>query len=77
MKVNHLRMFLNALRTSLIIVASFIAYEILLELGKIWNQFYPNKRHNFVKRKLYKLFIIFTIDLILLYIFFFTFKIEL
>ena len=77
MAVNHLRMFLNALRTSLIIVAGFIAYEILIELEKIWNHIYPNKTYNLAKRKLFKLLIIFLIDLILLYIVFFTFKIEL
>lgn len=77
MRVNHLRMFLNALRTSIIIVSAFIAYEILVELEKIWNKLYSNKKHNFVKRKLYKLFIIFMIDLILLYVYFFMFKIEL
>lgn len=77
MKVNHLRLFLSALRTAIILVTGFIAYEILKEVEKIWNQIYPNKIYNFSKRKLYKLFIIFIIDIILLYIFFYVFKIEL
>lgn len=78
MKVNHLRMFINALRTSIIIVSSFIAYEILLSIEKIWNKENPeNKTSNLIHHKLYKLIIIFLIDLLLLYLFFYTIKIEL
>jgi len=78
MKANHFRMFLNALRTALIIVAGFIAYEILLELEILWNKKNPgNKTYHFINRQLYKLIIIFTLDLILLYFVFYTFKIEL
>lgn len=77
MQVNHLRMFLNALRTAIVIVSGFIAYEILLELEKQWYMHYPNKYYNFSKRKLFKLIIIFLIDLILLYVLFYIFKIEL
>ncbi len=77
MQINHLRMFLNALRTALIIVSGFLAYDILVELEKIWNKAYPNVYHNFVKRKLIKLLIIFLLDLILLYFVFYKFKIEL
>jgi hypothetical protein len=77
MRVNHLRMFLHAFRTALIIVAGFLAYEILIELEKLWNKMYPNKFYNLTKRKLLKLLIIFIIDLLLLYFVYFIFKIEL
>jgi uncharacterized membrane protein len=78
MTANHLRMFLNALRTALIIVSGFIAYEILIELEILWNKKNPgNQTRHFVYRKLYKLLIIFLIDLLLLYFVFYTFKIEL
>ena len=77
MKVNHFRIFLHALRSALVILGGFIAYEILLELEKIWNKDYPNKQHNYTKAKLYKLIIIFLIDLFILYTFLFTFKVEL
>jgi len=78
MKANHLRMFLNALRTSIIIVSSLIAYELLLEFEILWNNENPgNETRHFVYRKLYKLLIIFLIDLLLLYLVFYTFKIEL
>jgi hypothetical protein len=77
MKANHFRIFLHALRSALVILGGFIAYEILLELEKIWNKEYPNKQHNYIKAKLYKLIIIFLIDLFILYTFLFTFKVEL
>ena len=77
MQINHLRTVLNALRTSLIIVAGFLAYEMLLELEKLWNKEYPNAFNNFVKRKLIKLLIIFLLDLSILYFVFYTFKIQL
>jgi uncharacterized membrane protein YidH (DUF202 family) len=78
MKVNHLRMFLNALRTAIIIVSGFIAYEILLEIEIIWNKKNPtNKSYHLIHRHLYKLIIIFAIDLLLLYFIFYNFKIEL
>ena len=78
MTANHLRMFLNAFRTALIIVSGFIAYEILLEFEIIWNKKNPgNQIRHFMHRKLYKLIIIFLIDLLLLYLVFYAFKIEL
>lgn len=77
MKVNHLRIYLSALRTSLIIVISLIAYELLIELEKEWNKMYPNNIYNFSKKKLLKLIIIFIFDIILLYLIFFIFKIQL
>lgn len=76
MKVNHLRIFLHALRTAIIIVAGFIAYDVLKELEKIWNIAHPNKQYNFSKKQFYKLTIIFTIDLVLLYLFVYILRVE-
>jgi hypothetical protein len=77
MHVNHFRMCLSALRTAIIFVSGFIAYEILLEMEKSWNILYPHKTLNFVKIKLLKLFLIFLIDLFLIYSAFLFFNIEL
>lgn len=77
MRINHFRMFLNALRTAIIVVSGFIAYEILLEMERAWNIIYPNKTFNFTKRKLLKLFLIFLIDLFIIYFILLVFKIEL
>jgi hypothetical protein len=70
-------MFLSALRTAIIVVSGFIAYEILLEMEKGWNILYPHKQFNFAKRKFLKLFLIFLIDLILIYSSLLIFNIEL
>jgi len=68
MKLDHPRMFTNALRTALLFVAGFFIYEILVRLEKIWNQANPeNKLHHFYKRNTYKLIFIFIIDLLILY----------
>ena len=68
MKFDHPRMFTNALRTSLLFVAGFLIYEILLRLEKIWNLANPeNELYHFYKRKTYKLVLIFIIDLLILY----------
>lgn len=75
--INHFRVFLSALRTTIIVVSGFIAYEILVEMEKAWNVIYPNKSFNFAKRKILKLFLIFLIDLFLIYSAFLIFKIEL
>ena len=77
MRINHFRMFLNALRTAIIVVSGFIAYEILLEMERAWNIIYPNKTFNFTKRKLLKLFLIFLIDLFLIYSALLIFNVEL
>lgn len=78
MYIPHFRMFLNALRTAIIIVAGFIAHEILVDIEEEWNKLEKNKEtFNFVKSRFYKLFIIFLIDLLILYIAFLIFKIEL
>ena len=70
--INHSHIVLNALRTAILFVTGFLAYEILVELEKIWNLKNPNNEmYNFHKRKLYKFFIVFIIDLLLLYFLFF------
>jgi|688.fasta_scaffold36944_9 hypothetical protein len=77
MKINHFRFFLSALRTAIIVVSGFIAYELLLEIQKAWNIIYPHNELNFTKRKLLKLFLIFLIDLFIVYFVFLFFSIEL
>lgn len=75
--INHFRMFLSALRTAIIVVSGFIAYEILLETQKAWNILYPHNTLDFTKRKLLKLFLIFLIDLFLIYSALLIFNVEL
>ena len=70
MKINHNRALLHALRSALLIVAGFIAYEALLELQKYYNLGTHQK-------KIYKLLFIFTIDLAIIYGVYFLFDIEL
>ena len=68
MKLNHTRIFTHALRTSLLFVAGFLIYDLLVRLEKIWNQANPeNKVYHFYKRKVIKLVSIFIIDLLILY----------
>ena len=67
-KIHHVRLFSHALRTALLFVASFLIYEILLNLEKIWNKNNPkNKITHFYQSKIYKFILIFIIDLIILY----------
>jgi hypothetical protein len=68
MKINHKRIFTHALRTSLLFVAGFLIYEILVRLEKMWNKENPeNQIYHFYQRKIYKLISIFIIDLLILY----------
>jgi hypothetical protein len=77
MKFNHLRMFTHALRTSLLFVAGFLIYDILKGLEKMWNIENPgNELYHLYQRKLYKLILLFTIDLFILYAIAFLFKIH-
>lgn len=68
--MKHNRVFLNALRSSLLIVAGFIAYEFLLELGK-------EHKLSYHEKKLYKLLLIFILDVLIIYGIYFVFKTEL
>jgi hypothetical protein len=71
-EINNTKLFLSSLRTAIIFVSSFIIYEMLLELEKIWNKEEPDKKiYNFNKRILYKFILILIIDLILVYTLFF------
>jgi hypothetical protein len=70
MKINHHRVFLHALRSALLIVAGFIAYEILIEVQKYYNLGYN-------QRKIYKLMFIFMVDLAIIYGVYFLFDVEL
>jgi hypothetical protein len=71
-KINHLRMFFNALRTAILFFAGFLIYEIILEIEKIWNLKNPeNKQLHFYQKKIYKFLLILIIDLILLYMLYF------
>jgi hypothetical protein len=73
----HKHIFLHALRTAALFVAGFIIYEVLFEIEKEWNKKEPSKHlYHFAKRKSIKFVIVLTIDMILLYILFFAFKVE-
>ena len=70
MKINHHRVFLHALRSALLIVAGFIAYEVLIEVQKYYKIGYN-------QRKIYKLMFIFMVDLAIIYGVYFLFDVEL
>jgi hypothetical protein len=67
-KIIHFKIFLHALRTSLIFIAGFLTYELLKIIESKWNKMYPNNEFShFAHRKVYHFFVIFIIDLIILY----------
>jgi hypothetical protein len=67
-KINHRYFFLNSLRTALIFIAGFLTYELLKIVENKWNKTYPNNEFShFAHRKKYHFFIIFIIDLLILY----------
>lgn len=69
-RLNHSRIFFNALRTAILFVAGFIIYELLIHMEKMWNALQPNNElMNFHKRKIIKFTAILIIDLLLLYLF--------
>jgi hypothetical protein len=77
-KPNHLKIFLNALRTGLIFIAGFLTYELLKVLENEWNKNYPNNEiSHFARRKMYHFIILFIIDLLLLYSIIFLFNVHL
>jgi len=76
-KINHMRLFLHALRTALLFVAGFFIYEILVTLEKMWNEAVPeNSLQHFHQRKGIKFIIILIIDLLILYGLFVIFDID-
>ena len=73
----HSHIFLHAFRTAIIFISGFIIYEIFVEIEKKWNKKYPSRRiYNFSKRKFFKFLLILIIDMILLYMLYFIFKVE-
>lgn len=68
-KIKHHIFFIEALRTALIFIASFLTYELLKIIESNWNKMYPNKEFShFARRKVYHFFVIFIIDLLILYL---------
>ena len=77
-KINHVKLFLHALRTSIIFIAGFLSYELLKALENEWNIIYPNNEIiHFSQRKLYHFIIIYIIDLLVLYSIIFLFNVHL
>ena len=67
-KISHFKIFLHALRTSLIFIAGFLTYELLKIVEGEWNKTHPNNEvKHFAHRKLYHFVIIFIFDLLILY----------
>jgi hypothetical protein len=68
-KIEHHIFFLNALRTALIFIAGFLSYELLKILEIEWNLNHPdNVLKHLIYRKTYHFIIIFTFDLLILYL---------
>ena len=68
-KLKHHIFFLNALRTALIFIAGFLSYELLKIAESKWNKMRPNNEiSHFARRKALHFFLIFIIDLLILYI---------
>ena len=68
MKINNKRIFAHALRTALLFVASFLIYEILISLEKMWNKAnQENKLYYFYEKHIFRLILIFIMDLLILY----------
>ena len=74
----HSHIFFQALRTAIIFVAGFIIYDILIKIEKEWNQANPSREaYHFSKRNIIKFLMILIIDMILLYILYLVFGIDL
>jgi len=77
-KIIHHTFFLNAFRTALIFIAGILIYELLKILERKWNETHPNNElSHFAQRKTYHFIIIFTIDLLILYLFALLFDVHL
>jgi hypothetical protein len=73
----HFHIFLHAVRTAVIFLAGFLIYDILVKLEKEWNKKNPSRHvYHFSKRKIIKFLLIFTIDIILLYILYLMFGVN-
>ena len=78
MKINHNRILISALRTSIIFIASFLTYDILKNIENTWNKKFPHKKSaHFRNKKIIHFLFIFLLDIILLYLFFYLLKEEL
>ena len=78
MYLHNKKILLIAFRTALLAIIGFTIYEMLVELEKIWNNRSPNNhKYHFHKRRILHFLAIFFIDLLLLYIIFFVFNVEL
>lgn len=74
----HSHIFFQALRTAVIFVAGFIIYDILIKIEKEWNKSNPSRRvYHFSKKNIIKFLMILIIDMILLYILYLVFGIDL
>jgi len=77
-QIIHHVFFLNALRTALIFIAGFLAYELLKILESKWNKMHPNNElRHFLHSKSYHFIIIFLFDLFILYLIAFLFDVHL
>jgi len=78
MKVQHPKIFLAALRSALLILGSFILYEFLKEMIEIWDEIFLHKKeHHIFYRRIYQYLGVFILDLIILYLAFYLFEVEL
>lgn len=69
MKIQHHKIFLHALRTGLILIATLLTYDLLKMLESEWNKRHPNNELIHVtQRKVYHFLIIFLADLLVLYL---------
>ena len=74
----HLHIFFHSIRTAIIFVSGFIIYDILIKLEKEWNKEHPSRHaYHFSKRNIIKFLLIFIIDMVLLYILYLVFGIDL
>ena len=68
-KIKHHVFFFHALRTALIFISGFLSYELLKMLESSWNKMHPNNElRHFAHRKMYHFVIIFSTDLLILYL---------
>lgn len=78
MKPHHGKFFLSALRSALLILGSFILYDLLNEMILIWDEIFLHKKeHHIYYRRIYQYLGVFLIDLVILYFVFYLFKIQL
>jgi len=78
MKTQHSKIFLAALRSALLILGSFILYDFLKEMVEIWDDIFLHKKeYHIYYRRIYQYLGVFILDLIILYLAFYLFAVEL